>query len=504
MKRLDSLLNKITMYRLLLYGLASLVVVAIAGNITGLLQFNTFALMGSAAIFLIACYLSNRFFAKLYGASTNYESSLITALILFFMFSPPASWLDAVVLVVISSLSMASKYLLAFREKHIFNPAAIAAVLISLFGVSSASWWIANKFMLIFVVLLGLLITRKMRRFPMVLIFIAATLLITFIKNYSSGGDSLMLFRELVFSWPLIFIGTIMLTEPLTMPSRKRWQLVYGALVATIFSSGLQLGPLYSTPEMALVAGNIFSYTTLLRQRLRLRLLRGEELGGGVYEFTFEAVRPFRYYAGQYVELTMPHLKTDARGNRRFFTMATSPTEPTVRFGMRLDKPSSSFKTALANLRIGDYVFSSQLAGDFILPKNPNTKLLFIAGGVGVTPFRSMLKYLADTQQQRDIVLLYQVSAVDRLVYKDVLQAAVQYGVRTVYVLSTGPENVPADWQGETGRINNEMLSRQVSDLRERICYISGPDSMVTGLKGALKKSGVKRRHIKTDYFTGY
>jgi ferredoxin-NADP reductase len=502
MKYIDNILNRITMYRLLLYGLVALMLVAVVGAFTRQLSFSPYGLIGSAAVLLVSCYLSNMLFAAIYGAPRTSESSLITALILFCIFSPPTTWLEVAELALVAAIAMASKYLLAYKQRLIFNPAAIAAVIVSLLGLGSASWWIASQYMTLFVIILGLLVLRKIRHYGLFIAFLTTTLGIILFKHLFSSDLTVVLLKGVIFSWPLLFMGTIMLTEPLTLPPRYRLQLIYGAIVGTIFAAGLHVGKIYGTPEVALVVGNIFSYATVMRQRLHLRLLSRRELSGGVYELTFAPERPFSFRAGQYAELTLPHIRTDSRGNRRSFTIASSPTEPIIRFAMKFSTPSSSFKASLATMQEGSYLYGSQISGEFLLPKDTHSKLLFIAGGIGVTPFRSMLKYVVDSQQQRDIVLLYVVSDSQAFVYTDVLQAAALYGLKTVYILS-GP-NIPANWQWELGNITQELITRTVPDYRERRCYISGPNQMVIATRKILIKSGMRRNHIKTDYFSGY
>jgi ferredoxin-NADP reductase len=502
MKYIDRILNKITMYRLLMYGLLVLVVAAIVGALTNQLSFSPFGLLGSAAVLLVSCYLANKLFSTIYGAVSTTESSLITGLILFCIFSPPTTWLEGAELVLVAFIAMASKYLLAYRQRLIFNPAAVAAVIVSLLGLGSASWWIASQYMTLFVIILGLLVLRKIRRFGLFMAFLMTTLSVVLLKHFSGSDLSLVLLKGVVLSWPLLFMGTIMLTEPLTMPPRYRLQLAYGAIVGVIFAAGLRVGHVFGTPEVALVLGNVFSYATVMRQRLHLRLLGRHELSKDVYELTFAPDQPFRYQAGQYVELTLPHNRPDSRGNRRSFTIASSPTEQNVRLAMKFSTPSSSFKTSLATMQAGSYVYGSQIAGEFLLPKDVKTKLLFVAGGIGITPFRSMLQYLVDTQQQRDIALLYVVSDSQAFIYTDVLHMAVQFGLKTVYILSGS--NIPADWRGELGNITKELLTRTVPDYKGRRCYISGPNQMVTATHKALTSAGIKRKHIKTDYFSGY
>jgi ferredoxin-NADP reductase len=504
MKYIDRILNHITMYRLLLYGLIALLVTAIFGAFIGQLSFSPYGLIVSAAILVGSCYLANRLFAAIYGVASTAESSLITGLILFCIFSPPTSWLEAVELALVAAIAMASKYLLAYRQRLIFNPAAIAAVIVSLLGLGSASWWIANQYMTVFVVILGLLVLRKIRHYAMFTAFLIATLSVILVKHSLSGDLSLVLLKGVALSWPLVFMGTIMLTEPLTMPPRYRLQLIYGAIVGVIFAAGLHVGPVYGTPEVALVLGNVFSYATVIRQRLHLRLQARQELRGGIYELLFVPDRPFHFQAGQYAELVMPmpHIRADSRGNRRSFTIASAPTEPTIRIAMKFSIPSSSFKTSLAAMQVGDYLYGSQIAGEFLLPKDPTTKLLFIAGGIGITPFRSMLQYLIDSQQQRDIALLYVASDSHAFIYSEVLQAAAQYGLKTVYILSA--PDIPPDWRGESGNISKDLLIRTMPDYKDRHCYISGPNQMVMATRKTLTDSGVKRGHIRTDYFSGY
>src|SRR6266568_8903150 len=114
------------------------------------------------------------------------------------------------------------------------------------------------------------------------------------------------------------------------------------------------------------------------------------------------------------------------------FTMASSPTEKEIHIGVKFSEPSSKFKRALLAMQPGDAVEVGQIAGDFTLPKDPAQKLVFVAGGIGVTPFRSMLKYLLDTGQKRDIVVLYVVTRPGDLVYDGVLRQAEMTGVRIV------------------------------------------------------------------------
>jgi ferredoxin-NADP reductase len=143
------------------------------------------------------------------------------------------------------------------------------------------------------------------------------------------------------------------------------------------------------------------------------------------------------------------------------------------------------------------------LAGDFTLPKDQSEKLVFIAGGIGITPFRSMAQYLMDTKQKRDIVMLYSNKTIPEIAYRDVFDRAQEIGLKTVYTV-TNENPIPQDWTGKTGFINEAMLREEVPDFKTRMFYISGPRSMVVLFDDLLKKMGVPESNIKKDFFPGF
>ncbi|MFL5665508.1 MAG: ferredoxin--NADP reductase, partial [Ktedonobacteraceae bacterium] len=136
-------------------------------------------------------------------------------------------------------------------------------------------------------------------------------------------------------------------------------------------------------------------------------------------------------------------------------------------------------------------------------PPDPQQKLVFIAGGIGITPFRSMLKYLLDTQQRRDIVLFYANRTANEIGYQDVLSVAgAKLGVKTFYTL-TDIAAVPRNWPGFVGRISEQMILQTVPDYQERTFYVSGPPEMVRAYEQVLKNMNVKNDRIKKDFFPG-
>jgi ferredoxin-NADP reductase len=186
--------------------------------------------------------------------------------------------------------------------------------------------------------------------------------------------------------------------------------------------------------------------------------------------------------------------KPDRRGNRRYFTIASAPSERDVRLGVKFYENSSTFKKNLFALKAGDHVMAGQLAGDFTLPEDPSKKLVFIAGGIGITPFRSMIKHLLDNNQKRDIVVFYSIRIASERAYGDILQLAQQeLGIKVI-------ESVTEI----SGRLTAEQIQSQVSDYKDRIFYLSGPQGMVKGFESSLQTLGVPHLQIKKDFFPGY
>jgi len=385
-----------------------------------------------------------------------------------------------------------------------FNPAAISTVILGLLGIGAATWWIGTLYMIPTTLVVGLLIVRKIRRFKLFFAFLISSILSIAFTNIVQGTNLGEVFQQVLTSWPLFFFGTIMLTEPMTTPPTMMLQVFYGIIVGALFGTQFSFGPFYSTPQLALVIGNIFSYVVGPKVRLVLTLAEKNELASSVYQFVFKTTQKFTFQPGQYMEWTFPHAHPDSRGNRRYFTIASSPTEPDVKLGLKFYENSSSYKKALIEFKPGGMMVASQLAGDFTLPKDKMQKLVFIAGGIGVTPFRSMIKYLSDLNEKRDIVLLFSNKVADEIVYKDIFEEAQQkLNLKVVYVIDEGP-TVPKDWKGHVGRITMDMIKAEVPDFMERTYYLSGPHGMVAAYQHILDDVGIQKNKIKSDFFPGF
>jgi len=505
----DRILNSTTMYRLVLCGLAILAAVSLVMGAVGMLPFTVLWLIVSLVLFVGATVGCNAVFSKFYRVPANFESSIITGLILFFLIAPPLTADESVsffgTAVLASAVAAASKYVLAFHKRHVVNPAAFSAFVLGLLGNPNVTWWIGSKPLVPFTALIGLLIVQKIRRFAIVGSFLCAWLLASVVVSVMGGLSPVENILFGFVSGPVIFFATIMLTEPLTSPPDKSTRIVFGALVGVVSALRFHIGPMVSTPELALVIGNIFAYAVGgNRQRFELRLLEKRELAPEIFEFVFETDARVAFRAGQYVEWTLPHANPDSRGIRRYFTIASSPTERVLRFCVRIGQSISSFKTSLQSLPVGGVIYAGHLMGDFVLPKNANQKFVFIAGGIGITPFRSMIQYLLDTNQRRDIVLLYACASSKDFVYMDVFEHARERFDLKIVRIVTDAKNCEPGFPCRIGYIDERVLREEVPDFANRIFYLSGPVAMVKSYKQLLASLSIPARSVITDYFPGF
>jgi glycine betaine catabolism B len=503
MRTIDNLLNRVTMYRLVLYYLIALVAAAVALSFARVIAYDPYAILFSTAFILAVSAATNYVFARVFDVPPNVESTAITGLILALIISPISGYGDLWFLFWAAVLAIASKYIINVRGKHLFNPAAFGVVVTYLAINQSASWWIGSPALLPFVLVGGLLMVRKLRRFKLVWSFMAAAVAVTFFGALLSGEQIGQSFRTLFLYSPFFFFAFVMLTEPLTTPPTNGLRNLYGVLVGALFPPAFHLGGFYTTPEIALLIGNVFSWLVSPKNRLVLHLKEKRQISPVAYDFVFSANRRLAFAPGQYMEWTLGHEDPDNRGNRRYFTLASAPTEPEVRLGVRFNDPSSSYKLALLDLEPDDEIIAGQLTGDFTLPKNPKQPLVFIAGGIGITPYRSMIKYLLDRKERRPVTLFYGAARVSDFVYQDVLeQAERKLGIRTIYVAEK-TEGMPDGWVGFSGFIRPEIIQTYAPAYREAIFYISGPNGMVDAVKGMLRKMGIPEGQIKTDFFAG-
>ncbi|NQT23160.1 MAG: FAD-dependent oxidoreductase [Candidatus Omnitrophica bacterium] len=221
----------------------------------------------------------------------------------------------------------------------------------------------------------------------------------------------------------------------------------------------------------------------------------------GVKSFRFKVGKPTSFLAGQFFFVT---IRINGEERTKHFSFSNSPTEARyIEFTKRIT--SSEYSTALDTMKVGDWARLKLPLGAFTL-ENERSKIAFLSGGIGITPIRSMIKYVVDTKLQTDIVLLYSNRTEDQIIFRgdfDEMQNA-SANIRIVYTL-TSKELNKASWNGRTGYVNEGMIKEEIPDYLERVFYVCGPPAMVNGMMDILKnKLSISQDNLKSENFTGY
>ncbi len=219
------------------------------------------------------------------------------------------------------------------------------------------------------------------------------------------------------------------------------------------------------------------------------RLDHVEDTAENIKTFWFAPETPARYVAGQFVEFYLLHDNHDNRGQRRWFTLSSSPSEPMISITTKFaSENGSSFKRALAAMPVGTRAMFSEPIGDFVLPKDTSIPLVFVAGGIGVTPMRSMVKYLSDRGEKRDVQVLYGARTPSEVAFSELFEGYCGGGFQRFTERPVTADDILAAIDGRP----------------EALVYLAGPEPMVESFVSALKKSGTPAHRIVTDYFPGY
>lgn len=500
MTRAESWLNRFTMYRLILWILGVLAVYAMVLTVLGWLTFST---LPGLLVHLVLClgltYASNRALAALFKVRPHSESSLITGFLIFFLFWPSFGVLDMAGVALACVLASASKYALAWRGRHVFNPAALGAFVTGLTGLNVATWWAGTPAMLILLVPGVLLVLYRTRKMLMASIFVVVSTSVITLELMRAGMSAGTGIWQALAQRPVLFFVGFMLSEPLTLPPRRWQQLTLAAVVGVVFATPYNFGFLANSPEAALLLGNLLAFLVGQRGGVKLTLAGTRQLTPSTTEFSFAPARPVRFQAGQYMELDLPHARSDGKGRRRVFSLTGSPTDRLVSFGVRTAEPLSAAKKVLLNLAPGESLSATSVGGDFVLPRNPDKPVLLIAAGIGITPFLSHLA--SGGLKGRDAVLLVLARTADEIAYAEELRSA---GLRVLVKLGDGSAP-PADMAGipvGTERLDGAALKALVPDLASREVYVSGSPASVAALRRAARSGGARRIH--TDSFAGY
>jgi ferredoxin-NADP reductase len=207
------------------------------------------------------------------------------------------------------------------------------------------------------------------------------------------------------------------------------------------------------------------------------------------------------YRPGAYFWVELPERgDNDEKGLRRHISLVTSPTERGV-VGLATRLRDTAFKRTLAALEIGDEVQVEEPKGSFLLPEDTSVDYVFVAGGIGITVFRSMLRYIADTGEPYRVTLVYSNRNRAAAAFLDELQELEQRidGLRVILTMTEEP-----GWDGETRHLDAEVLADLLGGLDAKTFLVAGPPPMAEAVAEALRAAGLPEDCVLTDKFSGY
>lgn len=234
------------------------------------------------------------------------------------------------------------------------------------------------------------------------------------------------------------------------------------------------------------------------------RLSSRVEVAEGTMAFHFDKPAQFDFKPGQAVDVTLPEPpETDSEGNTRTFSIASSPFENQLVFATRMR--DTAFKRSLKKMRLGTEVKISPAMGSFTLHKNSVKPGVFLAGGIGITPFLSIVRQADHDKLPHKLHLFYSNRRPEDAPFLEALQAIEKSNANFQLICTmTQMTDSRKEWKQETGFINKEMLSRHLTGLQGPIYYVAGPPVMVVEMRKMLLQAGVDEDDVRTEEFGGY
>ena len=240
--------------------------------------------------------------------------------------------------------------------------------------------------------------------------------------------------------------------------------------------------------------------TTALKTRLRGK----EDLAEGTMAFHFAKPEGFQFKPGQSIDLTLINpAETDAEGNIRSFSIANAPEDADLMIATRMR--DTAFKRVLRAAPLDLEVSMEGPMGSLTLHNNQAKPAVFLAGGIGITPFSSIVRHAASAKLRHQLYLFYSNRRPEDAPFMNILNELTGTNPNFHFIPTmTEMERSAAKWSGETGSISKEMLLRHLPALAGPIYYVAGPPAMVTVMRKMLVAAGVDEDDIRTEEFAGY
>ncbi len=234
-------------------------------------------------------------------------------------------------------------------------------------------------------------------------------------------------------------------------------------------------------------------------------LTKREEVAEGTMAFHFAKPTDFQFRAGQSVDITLLNPpETDAEGNMRAFSIASAPFDEDLMIATRMR--DTAFKRVLRNSRPGLQVKIEGPSGSFVLHRKAEKPAVFLAGGIGITPFFSIIRQAAHDKAPHQLHLFYSNRRPEDAAFLDVLtEASRQNSNFHLIATMTEMDKSCRPWNGETGFISSGMIAKHLPSLQGPIYYLAGPPAMVAAMRRLLTEAGVEEEDdIRTEEFSGY
>jgi ferredoxin-NADP reductase len=237
---------------------------------------------------------------------------------------------------------------------------------------------------------------------------------------------------------------------------------------------------------------------------LTIKLKSRREVAVGTMAFHFEKPAGFTFIPGQAGDFTLPNPpETDLEGNKRSFSFACAPYEEDLIITTRMR--DTAFKRSLRVVPLGTELIMDAPWGELTLDEDASIPSVFLTGGIGITPVRSIVLQATQDKLARKLVLFYSNHRPEDTAFLDELTKAQKKNPNfTLVATMTNMEKSAAPWQGETGSIDKAMLTKSIANLNVPIYYISGPPRMVEAMQKTLSKAGVKTSNVRAEEFSGY
>ena len=234
------------------------------------------------------------------------------------------------------------------------------------------------------------------------------------------------------------------------------------------------------------------------------KLLDRQLIAENILAVSLEKPEHYKFRAGQFCFLNLQDIGIqDERGLRRHLSIASSPLEKELLFATKIS--SSAFKQTLLKMPLGDTITLEPPLGTFTLPEETANPVIFLAGGIGITPFRSMVRYIADAHTKHTVTLFYSNRVPEEAAFLDEFQSTADIHENiSVIPTMTRVDSASTTWNGLTGRLNSSMIQEGCKDWRHAFYFIAGPPKMSDSMKEMLEAMDIQPDHIRVERFTGY